>query len=128
MQGRPGVAHQWQTIMICSYRIRLSSTLLAMSLAPATHTFFTRRHFVSMSAVAASMALVPRQNACGQSPTVPARRKLRVAAINSIFRLRSHAYHILGRMVFGFQKDGLHHQPDLEVVRMYNDQAPADDL
>src|ERR1044071_1370226 len=63
-------------------------------------------------------------------PTPPAekRRKLRVAAVNSIFRLRSHAYHIVGRMVYGFQKDGVHHQPDLHVVRMYDDQAPADDL
>src|SRR5262245_30641910 len=55
-------------------------------------------------------------------------RKLRVAAINSIFRLRSHAYHIVGRMVYGFQKDGVHHQPDLQVVRMYNDQVPPADL
>jgi hypothetical protein len=55
-------------------------------------------------------------------------RKLRVAAINSIFRLRSHAYHIVGRMVFGFQKDGIHHQPNLQVVRMSNDQTPRDDL
>jgi hypothetical protein len=31
-------------------------------------------------------------------------------------------------MVFGFQKDGLHHQPNLQVVRMYDDQQPADDL
>src|SRR3954470_2503323 len=55
-------------------------------------------------------------------------RKLRVAAVNSIFRLRSHAYHIVGPMVFAFQKDGVHHQPALDVVRMYNEQAPADDL
>jgi hypothetical protein len=55
-------------------------------------------------------------------------RKLRVAAINSIFRFRSHAYHIVGRMVYGLQKDGVHHQPNLQVVRMYNDQSPADDL
>lgn len=61
-------------------------------------------------------------------PGTAVRKPLRVAAINSIFRLRSHAYHILGRMVFGFQKDGLHHQPNLQVVRMYNDQSPADDL
>src|ERR1044071_4517289 len=63
-------------------------------------------------------------------PTPPAekRRKLRVAAVNSIFRLRSHAYHIVGRMVFGFQKDGVAHQPNLQVVRMYDDQQPADDL
>ncbi len=58
----------------------------------------------------------------------PARRPKRVAAVNSIFRLRSHAYHIVGRMVFGFQKDGLAHHPNLQVVRMYDDQAPADDL
>ena len=55
-------------------------------------------------------------------------RKMRVAAINSIFRLRSHAYHIVGRMVYGFQMDGLHHQPDMQVVRMYNDQVPPADL
>jgi hypothetical protein len=62
-----------------------------------------------------------------QEPTAAPRPK-RVAAVNSIFRLRSHAYHIVGRMVFGFQKDGLAHQPNLKVVRMYDDQAPADDL
>jgi hypothetical protein len=55
-------------------------------------------------------------------------RKLRVAAINSIFRLRSHSYHILGRLVFGLQKDGLHHQPSVQSIRMFNDQTPADDL
>jgi hypothetical protein len=60
----------------------------------------------------------------GQMP----KRKLRVAAINSVFRFRSHAYHIVGRMVHGLQKDGLHHQPQLQVVRMYNDQQPSDDL
>ncbi len=61
-------------------------------------------------------------------PGAAAAKKLRVAAINSIFRLRSHAYHIVGRMVHGFQKDGLHHQPNLQVVRMFNHQTPPDDL
>jgi hypothetical protein len=62
------------------------------------------------------------------SASASPRRKLKVAAINSIFRLRSHAYHIVGRMVHGFQKDGVHHQPNLQVVRMFNHQSPADDL
>lgn len=60
------------------------------------------------------------------APTSP--RRIRVAAINSIFRFRSHAYHIVGRMVFGLKKDGLHHQPNLQVVRMFNHQSPPDDL
>lgn len=90
----------------------------------------SRRQFVGgLAAMAAagplSMPLLAGPARQGQQ-AVP--RPLRVAAINSIFRLRSHSYHILGRMVYGFQKDGLHHQPNLQVVRMFNDQYPADDM
>src|SRR3712207_3900164 len=53
---------------------------------------------------------------------------LRLAAINSIYRLRSHAYHICGRFIYGYQKDGFHHQPPFRIVRMLNDQTPKDDL
>ncbi|MBI3463558.1 MAG: hypothetical protein HY000_10945 [Planctomycetes bacterium] len=52
----------------------------------------------------------------------------RVAAINSIYRLRSHAYHIAGRFIHGYSREGVHHQPPFKLVRMYNDQYPADDL
>jgi hypothetical protein len=52
----------------------------------------------------------------------------RVAAINSIYRLRSHAYHIAGRFIHGYTIDGLHHQPPFRLVRMFNHQQPADDL
>ena len=61
-------------------------------------------------------------------PAIPAGRVPRVASINSIYRLRSHAYHIAGRFVYGYTHNGFHHQPPFQLVRMYNDQAPADDL
>jgi hypothetical protein len=88
----------------------------------------SRRQFVTggISGIALSAALSPE--AALAQPASARESKKRVAGISSIFRLRSHAYHILGRMVFGFQKDGLHHQPKLQVVRMYDDQAPPDDL
>lgn len=57
----------------------------------------------------------------------PARRP-RIAAINSIYRLRSHAYHIVGRFVHGYERNGLFHKPIPQVVRLQNDQSPADDL
>lgn len=57
-----------------------------------------------------------------------ATKPLRVAAINSVYRLRSHAYHICGRVIHGYRRNGFHHQPALKLVRMYNDQYPADDL
>ncbi len=52
----------------------------------------------------------------------------RVAAINSIYRLRSHAYHIAGRFIHGYTINGLHHQPPFQLVRMFDHQQPADDL
>jgi hypothetical protein len=101
-------------------------------LPPVAHV--SRRQFLAagsavwLASAAASRSPQQLQAQSAQSAPAAARRPLRVAAINSIFRLRSHAYHILGRMVYGFQKDGLHHQPNLQVVRMYNDQSPQDDL
>jgi hypothetical protein len=88
----------------------------------------SRRQFVAagISGLLAGPTLSPITTLAQVEPA--GQRKKRVAAINSIFRLRSHAYHIVGRMVFGFQKDGLPHQPNLQVVRMYDDQAPPDDL
>ncbi len=59
---------------------------------------------------------------------VPVHRPLKIAAINSIYRLRSHAYHICGRFLHGYQKDGFHHQPPFQLVRMYNHQHPQGDM
>lgn len=58
----------------------------------------------------------------------PVKRKPRVAAINSVYRLRSHAYHIAGRFIHGYTRNGFHHQPPFELVRMWNHQQPANDL
>ncbi|MFO0819531.1 MAG: hypothetical protein U1A77_16400 [Pirellulales bacterium] len=112
-----------------------------------SHLDFDRRRFLHAAggAVAASAwmnsplapnASLPVNSAIADEPsTAPrkaeaadGRRKLRVAAINSIYRLRSHAYHICGRVIHGFQRNGFHHQPQLQLVRMFNDQYPPDDL
>lgn len=52
----------------------------------------------------------------------------RIAAINTVYHLRSHAYHIAGRFLHGYPIEGKHHQPPFKLVRMYNDQYPAGDL
>lgn len=85
-----------------------------------------RRNFLAGASlsVAASVRNVQTAAAAAVVPQKP----LRVAAINSIYRLRSHAYHICGRVIHGYTKDGFHHQPALKLVRMYNDQSPKDDL
>lgn len=87
---------------------------------------YDRRSFLAAAAVAGPAI-------CGAAslaaePAKSNRRRLRVAMINSIYRFRSHAYHIGGRLLHGYDIEGFHHQPNVELVRMYNHQYPADDL
>jgi hypothetical protein len=87
----------------------------------------SRRDFLAGSALsmAATGALTAAEpTATAATPSKP----LRVAAVNSLYRLRSHAYHICGRVIHGFTWNGFHHQPNLKLVRMFNHQQPADDL
>lgn len=93
----------------------------------------SRRQFLGAGSAFTAAALLPDQAPAVETgaPVDPAagpRQKLRVAGINSIYRFRSHAYHIEGRILFGYMRNGFHHQPQLQLVRMYNDQYPADDL
>ncbi len=98
----------------------------------------SRRDFLGATALSAGALLAAQApEAAGAAPqsapdasAQPAapRRPLRVASINSIFRFRSHAYHIDGRIVHGLRRNGFHHQPALQLVRMFNHQSPPDDL
>lgn len=90
-----------------------------MSVPP---TFLRRRDLLKLGA-AAAMAPWPSLSADETRISLP-----RVAAINSIYRLRSHAYHIAGRFIHGYTINGLHHQPPFRLVRMFNHQQPPDDL
>ena len=84
----------------------------------------SRRAFLQHSALAATA--VALSNSAGVLAGAPPRK--RVAMINSIYRFRSHAYHLGKRILHGYDRDGFHHQPQLALARMYNDQYPADDM
>lgn len=90
---------------------------------------FSRRRWLQSSlALAAGACYAGHSPAFGQEKGSPPAKPLRLAAINSVYRLRSHAYHICGRFIHGYPKDGFHHQPPFQLVRMLNDQQPKDDL
>jgi hypothetical protein len=84
-------------------------------------------HAASLTGTAAATGLLLPTFATAQDDAQPRRRK-RIAAVNSIYRMRSHAYHIAGRFIHGYSREGFHHQPPFELARMFNDQYPADDL
>lgn len=76
----------------------------------------SRREFLATSALAApALSLRP--------PPLK-----RVAAIHTVYYLRSHSYHITGRFIHGYPVGGIQHQPKFKVARMYNDQYPGNDL
>jgi hypothetical protein len=56
----------------------------------------------------------------------PASRKL--AIVTTAYYYLSHAYHIGGRFLNGYLKDGTYHYPDAEIVSVSVEQKPAGDL
>ncbi len=87
-----------------------------------------RREFLGASSAAIlGGSLLAADKSGGQAQAASPRRP-RVAAINSIYRLRSHAYHIAGRFIYGYTRQGFHHQPPFDLVRMWNHQQPENDL
>lgn len=88
----------------------------------------TRRQFLGASSAAlASGSLMAAEDSAAPNSNAAGRRP-RVAAISSIYRLRSHAYHIAGRFIHGYTRNGFHHQPPFDLVRMWNHQQPENDL
>lgn len=88
----------------------------------------SRRGFLATASVAVSGSAALAPAVAQAAPSPPAHRPLRVATINSIYRLRSHAYHIAGRLIHGYEWNGFYREPECRVVRMYNDQSPENDL
>lgn len=79
-----------------------------------------RRTFLAGSLAA---AITPAFSFAADGKPLP-----RVAAINSIYRFKSHAYHIAGRFIHGYRIDGKQHRPPFKLARMFNDQSPPDDM
>jgi hypothetical protein len=61
-------------------------------------------------------------------PALAQARPKRVAIISTIFRLQSHAQHIGDRFIVGYPLAGEWHKPNTQVVSLYVDQKPANDL
>jgi hypothetical protein len=53
---------------------------------------------------------------------------MKLAAIVTVYRKYSHAQHIVDRFLEGYGWNGSHHRPPMELVSLYVDQTPPDDL
>ena len=62
------------------------------------------------------------------TPLFGAAARPRIAAIVTEYRLNSHADVIVGRLLGGYHYDGERRAPAVQVVSMYTDQTPANDM
>lgn len=53
---------------------------------------------------------------------------MKLAAIVTVYRKHSHAQHIVDRFLEGYGWNGTHHHPKMDLVSLYVDQTPPEDL
>jgi hypothetical protein len=61
-------------------------------------------------------------------PQPPREGRKPLAVIATVYRPLSHAYHIAGRFILGYNRDGAFHVPKHYVHSLYVDQTPENDL
>ncbi|HEX4808113.1 MAG TPA: hypothetical protein VH325_04240 [Bryobacteraceae bacterium] len=55
-------------------------------------------------------------------------RRLKLAAVTTVYRKYSHAQHIVDRLLDGYGWRGTYHHPSMDLVSLYVDQVGPDDL
>lgn len=89
----------------------------------------TRRRFLAASA--AALAALPRATADHPRLTPPPRgtpASRKIAVVATAYHYLSHAYHIAGRFLNGYLKDGRYHYPDFAIAGLHVEQQKANDL
>jgi hypothetical protein len=86
-----------------------------------------RRDLLKSCFAGAVASTVSRPFTCIAAEKAEPRRKLPVAAVVSVYTPSSHADVIVGKILEGYQQDG-GAGPDLEVVSVFTDQVPAQDM
>ena len=87
----------------------------------------TRRDILKACLAGAVASTVPQPFSLFADQKARPRRRLPVAAVVSVYTPSSHADVIVGKILEGYQQDG-GRGPDLEVVSVFTDQVPAEDM
>jgi hypothetical protein len=55
-------------------------------------------------------------------------KRLKLAAVVTVYRKYSHAQHIVDRFLDGYGWEGVYHHPPMELISLYVDETPPEDL
>src|SRR5690242_13265316 len=76
--------------------------------------------------------MLSRRNLLQGAPLLPwtalAQRRKKIATVITEYRLNSHADVIVTRLLAGYEYDGKRNEPAEQVVSMYTDQVPENDM
>ena len=90
---------------------------------------FTRRKFLASAAAAGCATAFLPGCAGNHAPNSPApARRPKIAIIATMVRKYSHAQHFVDRFLEGYGWQGHHHYPPMDLVSLYVDQFPRNDL
>jgi len=95
-------------------------------------SFLSRRDFLHAAGLASAGLLTGTARAADfprsrpPARTTPARKKL--AVVTTAYYYLSHAYHVCGRFLHGYLRDGKMHYPDFAIAGMHVAQTPKNDL
>ena len=81
---------------------------------------WSRRQFLASATLAGHHLL---SNTARSAP-----RRLRIAALTTIYHKYSHSQHIVDRFLEGYGWEGRHHRPEMDVVSLYVEQVGENDL
>src|SRR5438876_234126 len=95
-------------------------------------TDLSRRRFL-LAAAGTSAALCTGSSHAEDSPRTrpPVRRakpNKKIAVVTTAYHYLSHAYHVCGRFLYGYLRDGKMHFPDFAIAGMHVEQTPKNDL
>ena len=63
-----------------------------------------------------------------QPPPNPNKPSKKLAVVTTAYYYLSHAYHVCGRFLYGYLRDGKMHYPDFAIAGMHVEQQKANDL
>jgi hypothetical protein len=88
---------------------------------------FSRRNFLaSAAALTLGSGLAKAEKSNSAAPSRSGRAPL--AVLGTVYRPLSYLYHLAGRFLHGYPRDGGHHLPAQYVHSLWLDQSPANDL
>src|SRR5262245_6500478 len=88
----------------------------------------SRRRFLQASALAVGTSGFQTPLSVQASDTKKKGGGKKLAVVTTAYYYLSHAYHVCGRFLYGYQQKGELHKPDLEIAGMYVEQSKGNDL